>query len=68
MNAELVAVIDNMGLVVAIGVATLGVIGAILWLVVKELREIKFVLKDLVAETAYLATIEDEDEDETEEK
>jgi len=68
MNAELVAVIDNMGLVVAIGVATLGVIGAILGLVVKELREIKFVLKDLVAETAYLATIEDEDEDETEEK
>jgi hypothetical protein len=68
MNAELVTVIDNMGLVVAIGVATLGVIGAILGLVVKELREIKFVLKDLVAETAYLATIEDEDEDETEEK
>ena len=65
MYTELVTVIDNLGLLVGLILVTLIAFTIILGLIANTLREIRDVLKDLVIETAYLATIED---DETEPK
>jgi hypothetical protein len=67
MNAESIHSLDAtiwLGLLFIFGGVV--VLSSVLSLLIQPLREIRNELKNLVAETAYLATIEDEDE--TEEK
>jgi SpoU rRNA methylase family enzyme len=64
MDTELVRVIDTMSLAIWLGVGMLTIIAINLGVLVKVLRDIHSAIRDLVAETAYLATVEDTDESE----
>ena len=68
MTPDIIDILKGFGQEGIVLIAILSAIAVCLGLIVGVLREIKVELKNLVAETAYLATIEDDDETEGEEK
>jgi hypothetical protein len=67
MSPELIHSLDTtiwLGLLIIFGGVVM--LSTVLSLLIQPLREIRNELKNLVAETAYLATIEDDDETEGE--
>jgi hypothetical protein len=63
MNQDLIKVIDTLGIAVWWIAGVLSMVVVLLVMIVKSLQEIVLGLRDIAAETAYLATIEEEDDD-----
>jgi len=68
MNPDTIDILKGFGQEGIVLIVVLSTIAVCLGVIISVLREIKDELKNLVAETAYLATIEDDDETEGEEK
>ena len=62
MNQDLIKVIDTLGIAVWWIAGVLSMVAVALVMIVKSLEEIVLGLRDIAAETAYLATIDSDDE------
>jgi hypothetical protein len=62
MTTNLASTIDNLTWVLYLILVALAAIGYASTMLVVVLKQIREVLKELVAETAYLSTIDDDDE------
>lgn len=62
MNQDLIKVIDTLGIAVWWIAGVLSMVVVLLVMIVKSLQEIVLGLRDIAAETAYLATVDSDDE------